>query len=99
MNVSDLIAAAEEKYKDKFKAIDAIALANQAKVLDAFTECRVSSRHFMPSNGYGYVRDDIQNGIGARFSALCVRDAYAGVRAFRGIAPWQYSTRAHGASL
>lgn len=69
MNVSDLIAAAEEKYKDKFKAIDAIALANQAKVLDAFTECRVSSRHFMPSNGYGY-GDDARDKLGELFATI-----------------------------
>ena len=51
------IAQAEETLKDKFKRIDDIALYNQKKVLEAFREHKVATRHFAGTTGYGY--DDI----------------------------------------
>lgn len=51
------IAQAEETLKDKFKSIDDIALYNQKKVLEAFREYKVATRHFAGTTGYGY--DDI----------------------------------------
>lgn len=40
--------------KDRFAAIDAIAEANQLKVIAAMQENRVAANHFNPSTGYGY---------------------------------------------
>ncbi len=57
LNYSELIKQAETQYAEKFCEIDDIALFNQKKVLDAFIDCRVSARHFMPSTGYGYGDD------------------------------------------
>ena len=37
-----------------FETIDRVAFANQAKVLDAFREHRVSAECLMPTTGYGY---------------------------------------------
>ena len=37
-----------------FQKIDSISLINQEKVLKAFQENKVASRHFSPSSGYGY---------------------------------------------
>ena len=51
------IAQAEETLKDKFKSIVDIALYNQKKVLEAFREHKVATRHFAGTTGYGY--DDI----------------------------------------
>ncbi len=51
------ILEAERACKDRFDAIDNVALYNQAKVLRAFKENNISVRHFQPTNGYGY--DDI----------------------------------------
>ncbi|MDD4316832.1 MAG: methionine gamma-lyase family protein [Clostridia bacterium] len=49
-----LINNAEKFCEAVFADIDAIALFNQRKVLDAFTKNHISSGHFMPSTGYGY---------------------------------------------
>lgn len=54
MTVEERIARAEETLREKFAAIDAIALRNQEKVLNAFKEERIALRHFAPSTGYGY---------------------------------------------
>ena len=54
MTVEERIARAEETLREKFVAIDAIALHNQEKVLNAFKEERIALRHFAPSTGYGY---------------------------------------------
>jgi cystathionine beta-lyase family protein involved in aluminum resistance len=37
-----------------FQRADAIEMANQQRVLEAFWQERVSARHFAPTNGYGY---------------------------------------------
>ena len=48
---------AEEKLQAQFELIDEIAFYNQKKVLEAFTEMRVSAQCFAGSTGYGY--DDV----------------------------------------
>ena len=50
----ELIEICEEKLKEKFKKIDEIAYFNQIKVLNAFNEYRVATRHFNGTTGYGY---------------------------------------------
>ncbi|MBR5769543.1 MAG: methionine gamma-lyase family protein, partial [Clostridia bacterium] len=47
-------AAAEAACAEQFARIDAAALENSARVLDAFSECRVSDSHFAGTTGYGY---------------------------------------------
>ncbi|MCW1928255.1 methionine gamma-lyase family protein [Bhargavaea beijingensis] len=58
MNHTEQIAIwrkeAENKIAPFLKHIDEVALANQAKVLAAFKENRVSDHHMNPSTGYGY---------------------------------------------
>ncbi|MGI6161269.1 MAG: aminotransferase class I/II-fold pyridoxal phosphate-dependent enzyme [Christensenellales bacterium] len=49
-----LINDAEKRAEEGFLSIDEIEMHNQIKVLDAFQKNSVSSRHFMPSTGYGY---------------------------------------------
>lgn len=51
------IKEAEKKLKSQFDLIDEIALINQKKVLDAYTEMRVNSQCFAGTTGYGY--DDV----------------------------------------
>jgi len=48
---------AEDKLKNQFELIDQIAFENQKKVLNAFTEMRVSPQCFAGTTGYGY--DDV----------------------------------------
>ncbi len=47
-------AAAEAACAEQFARIDAAALENSRRVLDAFSECRVSDSHFAGTTGYGY---------------------------------------------
>ena len=54
MTVEERIAGAEMHLREKFAAIDSIALYNQEKVLSAFRAERLALRHFAPSTGYGY---------------------------------------------
>lgn len=44
----------EEQIRDHHKEIEAIALTNQAKVMQSFRKHQVSDFHFTPSTGYGY---------------------------------------------
>ena len=53
----ELVWSAERTMQDLFRRVDAVEMANQQRVLDAFWEERVSTRHFAPTTGYGY--DDI----------------------------------------
>lgn len=48
---------AEERLTPAFKKTEKIALHNQERVLDAFRAEGISTRHFTPTEGYGY--DDI----------------------------------------
>ena len=47
--------------RDRFDRIDAIAEANQAKVLGAMQTNRLAAMHFNPSTGYGYDDDGRDN--------------------------------------
>lgn len=49
-----LIERCEEKLKDKFKYVDEVAYFNQVKVLNAFKEHKIATRHFNGTTGYGY---------------------------------------------
>ena len=53
----ELVWSAERTMQDLFRRVDAVEMANQQRVLEAFWEERVSARHFAPTTGYGY--DDI----------------------------------------
>ena len=53
----ELVWSAEQSLERVFQRADAIEMANQQRVLEAFWQERVSARHFAPTNGYGY--DDI----------------------------------------
>lgn len=50
----------ETELADIFKKIDEISQINTEKVLSAFSECRLSDRHFNPTTGYGYNDDGRQ---------------------------------------
>lgn len=52
--IVDLVQQAEQECKDKFKEIEKIEFLNQTRVLDIFRECKVESRHFIGSTGYGH---------------------------------------------
>lgn len=52
--LTERFAEAEARCADAFRRIDEIAAHNEAKVLRAFTESRVSESHFAGSTGYGY---------------------------------------------
>ena len=54
---AELVAEAEESVRDKFAEFESIAEINQLKVMKAFSDNRVSERHFMPTTGYGYDDD------------------------------------------
>ncbi len=58
MTISDrareLVWSAERSLETVFQRADAIEMANQQRVLEAFWQERVSARHFAPTNGYGY---------------------------------------------
>ena len=53
-DISELIFECEEKSKDSFKKVEEISSYNQARVLRAFSDCRISDTHFNFSTGYGY---------------------------------------------
>lgn len=44
----------EEMCREAFLRVDETQAFNEAKILEAFTECRVSESHFAGSTGYGY---------------------------------------------
>ncbi len=53
----ETVWSAERALEAVFRRIDAVEMANQQRVLEAFWNERVSARHFSPTTGYGY--DDI----------------------------------------
>ncbi len=53
----DIVNAAEEDVRDVFKDMEKTAEINQLKVMKAFSDNRVSERHFVPTTGYGYDDD------------------------------------------
>lgn len=52
-----IVQAALDRTAEKFKYIDGVSLCNQKKVLNAFSDNKVSLRHFNGSSGYGL--DDV----------------------------------------
>ena len=52
--MNELIKTHIEKCSARFAEIDAAALHNQKKILDAFRKNRVALRHFNGTSGYGY---------------------------------------------
>ncbi len=68
-SIQSLIKEIENKSVDFFKKAEETSYINQSKVLDSFRKNRISSRHFMPSTGYGY--DDIgRQALSAVFSEI-----------------------------
>ena len=53
----DIINRAECEIRDEFAVLENNAEINQLKVMKAFSDFRVSERHFMPTTGYGYDDD------------------------------------------
>jgi len=56
-NVVEFVLKASQSVQTQFDKIDNILLTNQAKVLGAFKQMKISSTHFAPTTGYGY--DDL----------------------------------------
>ena len=52
--IQALVKEAESLLFDAFKNVEEVAEANQYKVVDAFREENISSRHFFATTGYGY---------------------------------------------
>ncbi|MGB4503775.1 MAG: methionine gamma-lyase family protein [Syntrophaceticus sp.] len=50
----DLARQAEQKAKSEFEQIEETTKINQARVLNAFREARISEYHLRDGNGYGY---------------------------------------------
>ena len=57
MIIEERIRQAEDRARNAFARIDRNALICQERILNAFRSHRISSRHFAPTEGYGY--DDI----------------------------------------
>lgn len=53
----DIVNTAEAAVRNSFRRMEEIAELNQMKVMKAFSDNRVSERHFMPTTGYGYDDD------------------------------------------
>ena len=53
----DIVNAAEADVCGTFKKLEENAEINQLKVMKAFSDNRVSERHFVPTTGYGYDDD------------------------------------------
>ena len=52
--IQDIARAAEDFLRDEFARIDEVAHHNTAKVMEAFSELRVSKECLLGSDGYGY---------------------------------------------
>lgn len=67
-----IIAEAEAAAKEEFLRTDEVALFNQAKVLSAFSDNRISAAHLLGTTGYGYDdmgRDALDKVYAAAFEA------------------------------
>ena len=53
-NIINLSKKAENDLRDISQNVDEIALYNQAKIMNAFKEFKVSTAHFAKTTGYGY---------------------------------------------
>lgn len=74
----ELVWNAELYLENVFRRADAVEMANQQRVLEAFWSERVSARHFSPTTGYGY--DDIGRDTLERVFARAVQAQKALVR-------------------
>ncbi len=52
--ILNLVENSQREIVDKIQEIDELAEYNQARVLRAMKQCKISERHFIPSTGYGY---------------------------------------------
>lgn len=52
--LTDLFDKAEARCKEAFARMEEVSAYNEAKVLRAMSDCRVSETHFSGSTGYGY---------------------------------------------
>ena len=52
--VYEMAARAEARCRERFAEIDAVALENTRRVMEAFQEFKVSEAHFAGTTGYGY---------------------------------------------
>ncbi len=68
-NIDLFIEECEKSLGKHFRRIEDIALYNQSKVLDAFAGCKVATRHFAPSTGYGY-DDEGRDVLGALYAKV-----------------------------
>lgn len=50
----DIVEKSEQELSENFKKVDEVSLENQAKVLKAFNEAKISQMHFGKTTGYGY---------------------------------------------
>lgn len=53
-DISELICDCERELQTSFEKIKEVSEFNQARVLKAFSDCRISDTHFNFSTGYGY---------------------------------------------
>lgn len=56
-DIKSLALECENEAREVFKKIDSVSYSNTEKVLRAFSDLRLSERHFAPSTGYGYNDD------------------------------------------
>lgn len=83
----NLINQCEIKLKEKFLALEEIALFNQEKVLNAFKKNKVALRHFVGTTGYGYgdegkeVLNTLFADIFGAESAICTPNIVSGTHA------------------
>lgn len=57
IKIYELVEKAEENLQSIYNSINKVSFINTQKVLKAFNKNRISTRHFSPTNGYGY--DDV----------------------------------------
>ena len=67
--IISMIEASENELKDAFSEIDKASFRLQKKVLDAFTENRISDSHFAWRTGYGY-NDDGRDAVEKVYSSV-----------------------------
>ena len=71
--IRSLIADSESSLDSVFRSIDMTAEYNQYKVIAAFRDENISSRHFHASNGYGY-SDESREALSRVFSRVVQAD-------------------------
>ena len=77
-DIQSFIKECEKDCAPAFERFEETELTNTRKILDAFKEHRVSTRHFSPTTGYGY--DDIGRDTLSEIFAECLGKEKALVR-------------------